>query len=370
MIIGVRSIWTLNKRRNLRFSIIIRKYLKEKFHEKAKELYPDDYNIPLLDFINLKISDDRIDEIVNKMDQKDVIAFLFNINSWLPVTSDLREIYQDLSRCLKNQTDFKNFLKLAARNYSEDKKDGETDEDFDKRMKQKRAEMIHTINKYPAEELIMKYDLGFWFDQSTDNSIYYGSENKDIQMDGFYENESFKEIIYSSRNNNALDPFFYVSSILSDQDKSYLSKKVLTFMKDHNINYKTTLDNDHNKLSIINRFMRTVRDMKDRNNADILNIVKAYNNIPHSSLNDKSPNKFTEEDELNYIKNQSQINPYDFEPGERVRLVLDKNPLQKVRTNLSKVSYIIDSRVGNQFMIKASDDSIDTAPGYKIIRCV
>lgn len=172
---------------------------------------------------------------------------------------------------------------------------------------------------------------------------------------------------------NALNKFIEevpnVSSILSDQDKSYLSKKVLTFMKDHNINYKTTLDNDHNKLSIINRFMRTVRDMKDRNNADILNIVKAYNNIPHSSLNDKSPNKFTEEDELNYIKNQSQINPYDFEPGERVRLVLDKNPLQKVRTNLSKVSYIIDSRVGNQFMIKAADDSIDTVPGYKIIRC-
>lgn len=234
MIIGVRSIWTLNKRRHLRYSIIIRKYLKEKFHEKAKELYPDEYNIPFLEFINLKISDDRIDEIVNKMDQKDVIAFPFNINSWLHVTSDLREIYKDLSRCLKNQTDFKNFLKLAARNYSEDKKDGETDEDYNKRMKQKRAEMIHTINKYPAEELIMKYDLGFWFDQSTDNSIYYGSENKDIQMDGYYENESFKEIIYSSRNNNALDPFF-IDFMLDPIEESIVSKKYDSSLYDFNL---------------------------------------------------------------------------------------------------------------------------------------
>ena len=48
-------------------------------------------------------------------------------------------------------------------------------------------------------------------------------------------------------------------------------------------------------------------------------------------------------------------------------MILDKNPLQKHRTNLSKVSYNIDSRVGNQFIIKADDGSIDTVPGYKIV---
>ena len=160
-----------------------------------------------------------------------------------------------------------------------------------------------------------------------------------------------------------------VVSILSDQDKAYLSPKVLTFMKAQNINYKTTQDNDHNKLGIINRFMRTVRDMRSRNMADIPDVVKAYNNIPHVSLNNKSPNKFTEEDEQEYIRSQDQFNPYNFQPNERVRLVLDKNPLQKNRTNLSKVSYIIDSRVGNQFIIKAADGSVDTVPGYKLIRC-
>ena len=75
-----------------------------------------------------------------------------------------------------------------------------------------------------------------------------------------------------------------VVSILSDQDKAYLSDKVLTFMKAHNINYKTTQDNDHNKLGIINRFMRTVRDLRSRNNADIIHIVKAYNNTRLSRI--------------------------------------------------------------------------------------
>ena len=172
---------------------------------------------------------------------------------------------------------------------------------------------------------------------------------------------------------NALNEFIKdvpdVSSILSDQDKAYLSAKVLMFMKAHNINYKTTNDNDHNKLGIINRFMRTVRRMRSRNMADIPDVVRAYNNISHKSLNDKSPNKFTEEDEQEYIKSREQINPYNFQPNERVRLVLDKNPLQKHRTNLSKVSYIIDSRAGNQFIIKAADGSVDTVPGYKLIRC-
>ena len=171
---------------------------------------------------------------------------------------------------------------------------------------------------------------------------------------------------------NALNEFIHdvpnVVSILSDQDKAYLSYKVLTFMKEHNINYRTTQDNDHNKLGIINRFMRTIRDMRSRNMADIIDIVNAYNNIPHAALNNKSPNKFSEEDEQQYIESQESQNPYDFQANERVRLVLDKNPLQKHRTNLSKVSYIIDSRVGNQFIIKADDGSIDTVPGYKIVR--
>ena len=159
-----------------------------------------------------------------------------------------------------------------------------------------------------------------------------------------------------------------IYSITSDQDKAYLSNAVLSFMKDHDIRYRTTTDNDHDKLAIINRFMRTIRDLRDRNEEDILDIVDAYNDMPHKSLSNKAPNEFTDEDERKYIEQQNQNNPYDFQPNEKVRVVLDSNPFAKKRSKVSKVSYIIDSRVGNQFLIKAADGSVDLMPGYKLVR--
>ena len=158
-------------------------------------------------------------------------------------------------------------------------------------------------------------------------------------------------------------------AIISDEDAAYLSNTVLDFMQQHDIIYTTTTDNDHNKLGIINRFMRTIRDMRfNQPNMNILQIVESYNNMPHSSLHNKTPNEITKDDELTYIHEMMhQVNPYDFKPGDRVRLVLDKNPLVKHRSNLSKVSYIVDSKDGNQFLIRSTDGSVDTVPGYKLV---
>ena len=164
-------------------------------------------------------------------------------------------------------------------------------------------------------------------------------------------------------------------SLLTDQDKAYLSNEVLDWMRSHNIVYKTTTDEDHNKLGIINRFMRTVRDMASKKGITsnispnaMKDILESYNDIPHKGIDYKSPNEFTEQDEQEYIRRQDNINPYSFSSGDRVRLILDKQPLQKHRTNLSTESYIVNSRVGNQFLIESKDKSVDTVPGYKIVK--
>lgn len=179
-----------------------------------------------------------------------------------------------------------------------------------------------------------------------------------------------KEVLRSLEEFIKIEP--ECKSIESDEDTAYLSKTVLDFMRDHDIIYITTTDNDHNKLGIINRFMRTIRDMKSNEpKASILDLVNSYNDMPHRSLNYKSPNEFTKEDELEYIsKMNGQVNPYNFEPGDSVRVILDKNPLTKHRTNLSKQSYIVDSKDGNQFVIRSSDGSVDTVPGYKLVKSV
>ena len=194
------------------------------------------------------------------------------------------------------------------------------------------------------------------------------------EMDG----KGAKEVLRSLNEFIKVEP--ECKAITSDQDTAYLSNSVLDFMRDHNIIYTTTLDEDHNKLGIINRFMRTIRDMqshestesqsRSRNNISVLDLVNSYNDMPHRALNNKTPNEFTKGDELEYIDKMShEHDPYAFQSGDTVRLVLDKSPLVKHRTNLSKEAYTVDSKVGNQFLIRSTDGSIDTVPGYKLVKC-
>lgn len=175
----------------------------------------------------------------------------------------------------------------------------------------------------------------------------------------------------------AMEKFFSdvknVKTLTSDQDSSYLSDVVLTYLKSKNINYRTTEDNNHHVLGIINRFIRTIRDL-NVNEENIFKIVDEYNNTPHKGIFEKSPNEITDEDENEYIRKQEEktkeiLDTYVFETGDRVRVFLEKVPLKKNRTNLSTKSYIIDSKQGNEYIIRAKDGSIDKYPGYKLVKC-
>ncbi|KAK8890248.1 hypothetical protein M9Y10_035020 [Tritrichomonas musculus] len=108
--------------------------------------------------------------------------------------------------------------------------------------------------------------------------------------------------------------------------------------------------------------------MQNKVDPDIVSLVESYNDMPHKSLNYKTPNEITRDDELEYITKMEQDNQYKFKPGDTVRVVLDKGPLRKHRTNLSKESYIVDSPYVNQFLIRSSDGSVDTVPGYKLVK--
>lgn len=163
-----------------------------------------------------------------------------------------------------------------------------------------------------------------------------------------------------------------VIKITSDQDSAYLNDKVLSFMKNHGIHYRTTEDNNHNILGIINRFMRTVRDYfeDDRRITPKMmkGFIQTYNNSPHRGLDGKIPNEMTTDDEDAYIKNISQVNPYKFNIGDHVKVVNVRAPLSKHRRKTTKEAYIIDSREGNQFIIKSKDESVDKYPGYMLVK--
>ena len=162
----------------------------------------------------------------------------------------------------------------------------------------------------------------------------------------------------------------------SDQDSAYMNDKVINFMLDHDINYYTTEDNNHNILGVVNRFIKTLRDhhnTRDFSESDLTNLIRVYNNSDHSATG-KKPNQFTKNDEMNYIDKMENIelqvrNQDDFKlnPGMKVRLVLDKPVIGKKRSNLSKDYYIIDSAEGNGYNIKSADESVAYVPRHKLV---
>ena len=161
--------------------------------------------------------------------------------------------------------------------------------------------------------------------------------------------------------------------LTSDRDKAYLSDDVLGFISSHGIEYHTTHNNNHNILGIINRFIRTLRDLNDERDfteEKMKELIKEYNNSPHRGIGDLSPNEVDTENETKYVKEKLKQSPdiNDFKEGDRVRIIEDKSPIGKRRTNLSKEAYIVDGRDRNQIIIRSKDGSIDTYPAYRLIK--
>ena len=62
------------------------------------------------------------------------------------------------------------------------------------------------------------------------------------------------------------------------------------------------------------------------------------------------------------------LNSFTIKANDRVRIVLANEPFSKKRNKVSKESYIVDSKSGNQFIVKAKDNSVDKLPGYRLIQ--
>lgn len=166
-------------------------------------------------------------------------------------------------------------------------------------------------------------------------------------------------------------------TLTSDQDSSYLSDDVIKLFQNNNIEYYTTEKHNHNILGIINRLIRTLRDLNediDFTEESMNHYIDIYNNTVHSSTNIK-PNDFNADDEKDYINdmrdktNKIIINP-DFTLNTNdVRIIInDKNNFNKRRSNLSKEYYKIDSPQGFGYLIKSKDHSVAYYPRHKLVK--
>ena len=167
-----------------------------------------------------------------------------------------------------------------------------------------------------------------------------------------------------------------IKTLTSDQDSAYLSNSLIDFFKEHNIDYITTEDNNHNILGIINRFIRTIRDInkeRDFTVESMKRILDEYNDSIHSATG-KTPNTFTANDEIQYIKKMENItskitsqDSFMLKKGDKVRYIIDKPTIGKKRSNLSPDCYVVDSMNGNGYNIRAKDDSIAFYPRHKLV---
>ncbi len=164
-----------------------------------------------------------------------------------------------------------------------------------------------------------------------------------------------------------------VTNLTSDQDRAYLSKPIIDFMIEHKIDYRTTTPHDHNRLGIINRAIRTIRDLADvrkLTTASMKKLLDAYNNSIHSSIQCK-PNSMTDTDEQHYIHKMRAItdtkhSQFNLPKGSYVRTVQPKT-FAKRRSNISNQSYVVDDLIGNKYIIKAKDHSVAEYPRHQLI---
>jgi hypothetical protein len=148
---------------------------------------------------------------------------------------------------------------------------------------------------------------------------------------------------------------------------SHMNNKFLT---SHNISIHSKPDNYHNRLSIINRVVRTIRDYafklseSEDIDVDLLNnVMYYYNHYPHRTLSQAigfyvSPAEVKDDFDLEafiakklLLENIENKNKDNLKVGDTVALYNVEDKFKKRRFTTDKRPYKIISKVGNMFEI-------------------
>ena len=184
---------------------------------------------------------------------------------------------------------------------------------------------------------------------------------------------------------------YHPKKLTSDQERSFMEKQNLQMLSDMKVLLQTVPDSNHSTLGIIDRFIRTLRDMnrpvdgEKKQSGDeefktidankMINLVYTYNNTIHSAIGCTPKEMFDDkEKEKEYIfkcmkKNEKQKKIEDFElkDGDFVRYVLKRDPMVKKRYQVSNESYKIAGKEGKHYILQAKDGSSMIKPRFQLI---
>jgi transposase InsO family protein len=169
-----------------------------------------------------------------------------------------------------------------------------------------------------------------------------------------------------------------ISSLYTDEDTAYTSQAMIRFLKEHQIALHTTDESHkHNNLALINRFIRTIRDMNGNNENEydikpetMTKLVDCYNSTVHSATG-FAPNEMEEDDIDDFIEEKQNYTDikkaiFHLDTEEKVRPVMKYKPFEKRRYNLAREYLKVDSKQGSSYLLKAEDQSVSEYPRWML----
>ena len=188
-----------------------------------------------------------------------------------------------------------------------------------------------------------------------------------------------------------------IKSLCCDEEPAFLSEKCVNMLKAKGCSLKVITDERHSALAVIDRFIRTLRDMntptvkKQDNNPDEIRqsdnpkyrdlsvhrmrkLLDIYNNTIHSS-DGMTPLDMEGDSraEIKYIirkiyerERRRKITDFELTPGTYVRYILPNDKNKKRRYKVSREAYKISHKEGNAYAIEAEDGTIRIVSRWRL----
>lgn len=186
---------------------------------------------------------------------------------------------------------------------------------------------------------------------------------------------------------------FHPRKITSDEESGLLSKMNIDYLKDNKCGLFIVTEKKHSSLSIIDRLIRTLRDMNtpqekpytDQSHqkqftfispSKMDKLLHAYNNTIHNSTG-HTPKEMMDNPQLEdeYIEKciseetkQMALKDFKLKEGDLVRYIIQYNPHSKKRSVVSRETYKIEGVRGNIYTIIAQDGTTKDLPRWRLIR--
>ena len=181
---------------------------------------------------------------------------------------------------------------------------------------------------------------------------------------------------------------FKCRSLTSDKEMSFVSNEVVGLLTQRHISQYIVPDQNHTTLSLIDSFIRHLRDRNTTNEKSkyqshhskyrnfswkrMKQLIDVYNNTVHSTTGlkpiDMQRDIKLERQWIAYnIIARSKMRDHTIPNGNYVRIILSKDAFKKRRYRVSHECYQITGRDGKNYIVSAADRTSKVLPRHRLI---